>query len=73
VTGKAGGQDLAGHRGLAGGEVGEPEDPGAVDGVVDGLPCLEAGKRRLAGVENKNLVAGWRPVYTRAGYRSVSD
>jgi len=32
VTGKAGGEDLAGHGGLAGGEVGELEDPGAVDG-----------------------------------------
>jgi hypothetical protein len=43
---------LAGHCALAGGEVVKPEDPAAVDGVVDGLPGLEAAKRRL------RLIAG---------------
>jgi hypothetical protein len=29
----------------------ELHDPGAIDGVVDGLPGLEVRERRLAGVE----------------------
>ena len=29
----------------------ELQDPGAIDGVVDGLPGLEVGERREAGVE----------------------
>jgi len=29
----------------------ELHDPGAIDGVVDGLPGLEVGERREAGVE----------------------
>ena len=31
----------------------DPHDPGTVDGVVDRLPGLEAGERRLACVEKQ--------------------
>lgn len=53
VAGKVGGEHLAGHRALAGGEVVKLEDPGAVDGVVNRLAGLEAGKRRLPGIEKQ--------------------
>ena len=54
VAGGTGRQDLACRGGLAGGvEAEQLDDPGAVDGVVDGLPGLEAGERRLAGVEEQ--------------------
>src|SRR6185437_4904255 len=52
---EVGWEQLAGHRGLARGEVAELEDPAAVDGVVDGLPGLEAGERRLAGVQEQKF------------------
>ena len=55
VAGEVGWEQLAGHRGLARGEVAELEDPGAVDGVADGLPGLEAGERRLSGVEEQKF------------------
>jgi hypothetical protein len=51
VAGEVRREDLARHCGLARGEVEELEDPGAIDGVADGLPGLAVGKRRLAGVE----------------------
>ena len=35
----------------------ELQDPGAIDGVVDGLPGLEVRERRLAGVERGKLSA----------------
>jgi hypothetical protein len=31
--------------------MGELKDPGAIDGVVNGLPCLEVAEGLLAGVE----------------------
>src|SRR5205823_4957511 len=51
IAGEAGRQDLACHSGLAGAVAEELEHPGTLDGIVDGLPGLEAGERRLAGVE----------------------
>jgi hypothetical protein len=51
VAGKVGREDLARRRGLTGGVAGEPEDPGAIDGVADGLPCLDVRERWLAGAE----------------------
>jgi hypothetical protein len=35
----------------------ELDDPGAIDGVADGLPGLEVRERRLAGVEGNKTSA----------------
>ena len=53
----AGRQDLACQGGLGGAEAEKLDDPGAVDGVVEGLPGLEAGEWRLPGVEEQEIGA----------------
>src|SRR5690348_1072528 len=57
VAGEVGREHLARHGGLTGSEAGELDDPGAIDGVVDGLAGLEVRERRLAGVEGSKLSA----------------
>ena len=76
VAGGTGRQDLACRGGLAGGvEAEELDDPGAVDGVVEGLPGLEAGEWRLPGVEEQErgdeLEAGVDPGRVPDGERAV--
>src|SRR5262249_58158672 len=51
VAGKVSRKNLARCGGLIRGEVEELNDAGAIDGIVDGLPCLKVAERRLAGVE----------------------
>src|SRR5262249_18144843 len=50
-------EHLARRGELAGGDVVELDDPGAIDGVADGLPGLDVRERRLAGVEGNKTSA----------------
>jgi hypothetical protein len=51
VAGEVRREHLARRGGLTGGEAVELYDPGAIDGVADGLPCLDVRERRLQGVQ----------------------
>src|SRR5262245_33062893 len=57
MAGKISGKDLARCGGLFRVELEELNDPGAIDGIVDGLPCLKIAERRSAGVEEGILDA----------------
>jgi hypothetical protein len=46
-------EHLARRGGLTGGELVELQGSLAIDGVADGLPCLDVRERRLAGVERE--------------------
>src|ERR1700745_2338089 len=57
VAGKVTREHLARRGELAGGDVVELDDPGAIDGVADGLPGLDVRERRLAAVEGNKTSA----------------
>ena len=59
VAGEVRREHLARRGVLAGGDVVELDDPGAIDGVVDSLPGLEVRERRQAGVERG--ISGTQP------------
>ena len=59
VAGEVRREHLARRGGLAGGDVVELDDPGAIDGVVDSLPGLDVRERRQAGVERD--ISGIQP------------